>query len=1471
MEVTDCAHIELKRSLVSCYNPMNVNGCPWIRNQFYDHHKVAPRVVRGGDGNGGDGGNGKGSAASRSGGPADFLMERGVVLLETECDYNSARVLFQQCYNYLCDTLGNTHNATLHALYRLADATRELGHYVDADLLYSEAGHAYSENVGDKVAMSYALVGWGECYVAQGSYSLAQLKFSEALAIQKSQMQLGVEGVETYATELGLAKVAMAECKWAEAERLLTRLLNKVKQDFGMQHITTALVALECARCARGSGRHDEIRAFVDQSMVIMRATKSEDHLHFGLALFEQAELYLLYNEFNEAAPRFEKCLSIFTDFLTESHPLVYKCRCSMALMDMLQGRIPLALKEHEDILKCREEHLGSENPIIGESHIHTGDCLVLMGQFSDAVAHFEVAESVIGKSVGRMHPLYARVKFSTAECARKHGHLERAREIYAECLKIRRDNYGKEHPDYASSMQGKADLDSNCDSNMEEVAILLRRIMKMNKQYYGEDHTTMAHALNTYGMVLRYQGRDDEALEKFNEALKIRLAIGDPKHYAIAEIRNNIALIKASQVVDQAEELIVTVQPSVDSGNTPTTTGMHQPHAPTDVYEGVTDQTPVFNNAKYRSAIAEMKLAVELLRETFPAVNDMEHPLVANIKGNMGIVEKLEEEGKRNFILRLSTKQRSLFRDAEEKRLSEEFANMSADFSDAPAGTVQLKAALAYFSELAYGMSHPWVRKFESNLKLKAKDIPSDAEPTNAQQLKASRKLIEAREKMRLKQYDAAKRYYEETLARLPDAEFRPDDTVAYAMAGECLSGLADIARINCKLQDSRDFYLRSLNILRKETDNESLQYADALLGYSDLLFIEGEFAESMINIDEVVKIKKRHLGEKHDTVVDCIYRRVLLKLQSGEYDEGCDLCKYVLNARISLKDTHEDIDFVLKIAEAFNVMATFHIAMGKYDDAEKSLAEALKTARGYIIEGDSMVIADSYQLKGDLRMAQYKYKESLRNYGHSMAMKLRIFIRQRHGEGVLEDTDLSTVPPEDYRYITIARSLQAQADALRADGKFQTAAELYLKAANIYSTIFSGTDNPSVAAVMFGQAENYRSFAKFTNAEKLLMGVKSMRQRMFRSGHPDMADVLDGISDLRVDQCRLHEALNGYQEALEIRLAVFGKDHPKVATSYLKVANAERLLGKYSQADATYLKALNIWKPIFGEAHAATCPCFFGMAENYRAQERYNDANVLYTLIVSVIAIAFGESHPLVGTYVVGHAKNLAILGSYSESKVMAQRALQVFTKCFGPEHPSTISALLCISRSLFIGGRYEKAMPYLERCRNFTLEKFCPEDGPHLAVAESMVECGNCLLALGRYAEAKEQFQASLEIRRSILSSEHLDTLSSLSGVGEAEKMLGHLPEAEKFQNEVLTQCQIISANKLSLFSSLVMSRLGEVIRHRGKLQQAKQLHERALRVRQTLLGGRHYLVADSEHSLGVVMMEMGMYDEANGTST
>jgi tetratricopeptide (TPR) repeat protein len=247
-------------------------------------------------------------------------------------------------------------------------------------------------------------------------------------------------------------------------------------------------------------------------------------------------------------------------------------------------------------------------------------------------------------------------------------------------------------------------------------------------------------------------------------------------------------------------------------------------------------------------------------------------------------------------------------------------------------------------------------------------------------------------------------------------------------------------------------------------------------------------------------------------------------------------------------------------------------------------------------------------------------------------------------------------------------------------------------------------------------------------------------------------------------------------------------------------------------------------------------------------------------------VIALAYGEGHPDVGTFSVGHANNLIIQGKFPEAKVTSQRALNIFNKVFGAEHASTICALLSVARSLQSAGRYEKAFPYFQRALVFIKQIFKTDLRPHLLVSDCLVANAECLNSLGRYAEALTLFEQAVEIRRAILGSEHAYTVSAQSGVGESVRLLGDLRKAEQYHNETLTSALNISDGVVSLLAAQAMTRLAETISLLGMYDQAKSLHERVLKARVSILGGRHPLVAETFLFLGNICIKMDLYSDA-----
>ena len=1462
---------------------------PWIRDKFFEDFnavKLRQSKESGEDVNPAGGGSNKlairNIMTTGEGGPAEFLQQRGEELLFEECDFDSAKVLFQQCYDYLCKALSPHHNETLAASCRLADTMRELGDYDGAAELYQQCVKEYVENAGSKVGLAIATAGWAEAALALGNFTLAKQKFADALANLKNVQQLGiVDHVDTFQAEIGLIKVLEEDCKYVEAVRLLDRMLKKVKGEYGPHHKYFAEVALMHARCKRGKGTFSDVKLSFDQTFIARRQLYAEDHLYFGYAVFESAEYDYCMGRFEDAMAKYTNVLDICLNYIGEEHPFTLKVRTCIVEVKFALGFVQDSLQEHEELLRLNIQILGSSHRSVGDALYFKGRVLSALGKHTQAEESFTEANGIYVTAYGESHSKIASLKFALADNCKMQGNFDRSKELHNSVLKLRRDIYGKDHPLTVASQiatQLFVIFDESDLATLDEKVQKLEKLQKSQKAFYGDDHPTFLATLVDLGDLYAMYNRHPEAISKYEEAIKLCEVLYGGNHYSIPELNAKIIMIRVLNVETEREARAKAKREAQEATEREVlkdaSTG-EASAASEKLPDEAVDMTPVYDNEEYQKYISLLNEAIESISKTFPITSDYVHPSIINFRGNIGIVEKIEEDGRREFLMRLTRKEKALYKEAAERKLSEQFANNTADFSDSSPGSERLQASLSFLKSHSYGKNHPWIKKFTAVLESINTEKVEGTEPGNVSVLKATKKLQEAHDNLVRGEHDVARDLYKETLERLPECASRPEDPAIYAMAGECLCGLADIYRFQCMMKEAREHYIKSLRVLRKIENNENNEkYVWALLGFSDLLFMEGHFEECESYIEEALTIKQKFHDSYSQDVIDIEYRKVFLDLKMGRYSEGLEACRTILDRRLRLVSEISDVELKMKIAHTYNAIAEFYILLAKYPDADHYVSVAIKTSREVIAEDkDHMTIAESYHLRGELRMAQGKNKEALRNFGHSLAMKMRLLIvlkkKSEYDHLISDDGKIPKdipIDPASFLHTTIAISLYGQAESLRRDGKVQLASELFAKSTQIVSELFGEEDNPITAAVWFAQAENFRLFGKYDMAEDLYTKSLEMKNRLYPAKHPDKATAMIGKGCLLADQCRLEEAFVYFEIALELCMQYYGDSHPLTAYALVHSADIDRKMGRYVEAEAQYHKAIAILKPLFGETHALICPALHGLAENCHAQEKFKDADVLFSLITSVVALEYGEGHPDVATFSVGHSRTLIVQGRFSEAKVASQRALNIFNKVFGAEHASTITALLSVARSLQCAGRYEKALPYFQRALVYIKKIFKPGLRPHLIASECHMDNAECLRCLGRYKEAIDHFESAIEIRRAILGSNHVLTVYALSGKAESVRLLGDLRKAEEWHNQTLEIAKQLSGGTVTLLSSLAMARLADTIVHLGMYDQAKSFYERVLQTRLKILGGRHPLIADTFCSLGHVCLKRDEYSEA-----
>ena len=185
-----------------------------------------------------------------------------------------------------------------------------------------------------------------------------------------------------------------------------------------------------------------------------------------------------------------------------------------------------------------------------------------------------------------------------------------------------------------------------------------------------------------------------------------------------------------------------------------------------------------------------------------------------------------------------------------------------------------------------------------------------------------------------------------------------------------------------------------------------------------------------------------------------------------------------------------------------------------------------------------------------------------------------------------------------------------------------------------------------------------------------------------------------------------------------------------------------------------------------------------------------------------------------------------------------------------------------LFNVGKSFYIIGKYREAEQMHQQTlqlREMALGKEHPD------TLASMNYLGLVLDSLGKYEEAEQILQQTLELRERALGKEHPDTLDSMNYLGLVLDSLGKYDKAEQMHRQTL-ELRERALGKEHPDTLASMNNLGLVLDSLGKYDEAEQTHQHTLELREKVLGKEHPHTLGSMNNLGLVLESLEKYDEA-----
>ncbi|HLT38425.1 MAG TPA: tetratricopeptide repeat protein, partial [Enhygromyxa sp.] len=276
------------------------------------------------------------------------------------------------------------------------------------------------------------------------------------------------------------------------------------------------------------------------------------------------------------------------------------------------------------------------------------------------------------------------------------------------------------------------------------------------------------------------------------------------------------------------------------------------------------------------------------------------------------------------------------------------------------------------------------------------------------------------------------------------------------------------------------------------------------------------------------------------------------------GKYDEGLEIALLALELAKQIGTPHGE-------GRARLLLGDLQTKRGKISEAEQHLRESLRRADQ---AGD-----DATRVQALIQLMRVSYLQHDLDAGEALAADARAAL-DRLGDAPLIEADFY----QHYASLALAR------------GDNKTAGEYHLRALEIREAKL-GADHPEVAISLTNIANAFTGLGEHDRAEQLARRALAIFEAKLGADHLYTAASHNNIGNSLLEQGRhigwddpaaaqpyFAEAEQHYREAVEIREANLGPDHPKVALNLHNLGEAQRLQGAYQDAKATFERSLAI-----------------------------------------------------------------------------------------------------------------------------------------------------------------------------------------------------------------------------------------------------------------------------------------------------
>ena len=303
--------------------------------------------------------------------------------------------------------------------------------------------------------------------------------------------------------------------------------------------------------------------------------------------------------------------------------------------------------------------------------------------------------------------------------------------------------------------------------------------------------------------------------------------------------------------------------------------------------------------------------------------------------------------------------------------------------------------------------------------------------------------------------------------------------------------------------------------------------------------------------------------------------------------------------------------------------------------------------------------------------------------------------------------------------------QDMLASADPYGEGGRDVTVLEVIDRASTQLDTAL--TDQPDVrAAALTTLGTTYLNLGRLAEAEEHLREALAIRQASLGPEHPDVGETTTQLAIALQDQGTYTEADLLLRRAISINMAAYGEIHEKYAESLSNLAtllfaegNEERL----AEAESLQRRALAIDEELFGPKHRAVAIDLGNLATLRGVQGDNEESEALYRRALAINREVLGDDHPTTVTDLNNLAATLAQAGNLAEADSLLREVLTLRSASLGEAHPHVANTLLLLAQIQQMQDDPAEAATFYQQSLTI-LEQLFPKDHPQRRFAQDML---------------------------------------------------------------------------------------------------------------------------------------------------